>query len=67
MEREIIDQLQIIRERWGVAAFQEIQEYVFKIGIKMEDLRKSRDNWRKKYEGLRTNSLNRSSGGKDGS
>jgi len=42
-----------IRERLGIDAFDEICNILFKLQMRIEDLEKSRDNWKNKYMKLK--------------
>jgi len=52
--KQIIKQLNKIKEVWGVEAFEEIMEFCFKLYQKIEDLTKSRNNWKQKYMDLKS-------------
>ncbi len=50
--KEITKQLNLIKKKWGVDAFDDITKFIFKLYRKIEDLTISRNKWKKKYEKL---------------
>jgi len=48
--KEIAKQMEIIGEKWGVEAFEEIKDIYSKLISKINDLTKSRNNWKAKYK-----------------
>ncbi len=51
--KRIAKQMNKIREVFGIKAFQEIENYIYTLYRKIEDLIKSRDNWKNKYKELK--------------
>ena len=51
--KEISKEMDKIREVFGIKAFQEIERYIYTLYRKIEDLIKSRDNWKNKFEKLK--------------
>ena len=48
--KQVFKQLNIIKEKLGIDAFEELMNIYFKLHMRIDDLEKSRANWRKKYE-----------------
>ena len=56
--KEIEKQMNQIKEKWGINAFHEIENYCFTLYRKIQDLIKSRDNWKKKFNNLKDKTKN---------
>jgi len=48
-EKEVYKDLRKIEEAWGVKAYQDIFDVLYKMEMRIADLVKSRENWRTKY------------------
>ncbi len=42
-----------LKKKLGISAFEEVSKFYYTLIRKIEDLTKSRDNWRNKYEALK--------------
>jgi len=51
--KELLKQLKVIEEKWGLKAYEEILGWANKVQMNSDEVTKSRDKWRKKYENLR--------------
>lgn len=51
--RELEKELNIIKEKLGIKAFDAVLDWVVKKEMRIDDLVKSRDNWKKKYYELK--------------
>ena len=51
--KEMWNEVERIREAWGVKAFDKVCDLLFKMQMRIEDLKVSRDKWKEKYEKLR--------------
>jgi len=49
MNEELIKIWKEIKEKFGINAFDELQDYVSKLMAKIEELEKGRDDWKEKY------------------
>ena len=45
--------LKELEKKWGIEAWNDICDYLYTLQRKIEDLIKSRDNWRTKYKELK--------------
>lgn len=50
---EIYKKFKELKEKLGIKAFEDVMDYHYTLIRKIEDITKSRDSWRKKYEELR--------------
>ena len=48
--REVWKDAEKIREVYGIEAFDRIMDLLFRMQLRIEELKKSRDNWKKKYQ-----------------
>ena len=51
--KQINKQLAEIENKLGIKAYNEIMDFYYTLIRKIEDLQKSRDNWRNKFEELK--------------
>lgn len=51
--KELRKQLKKIEETWGIKAYREIEELVIRMQISMDEIRKSRETWKRKYMDLK--------------
>lgn len=51
--KEVIERLNIIKEKLGIKAFDELIDIYFKLHMRIDDLEKSRESWRNKYKELK--------------
>jgi len=51
--KEVIKELNKIKEAFGVNAFDELMKIYFKLVMRIEDLEKSRETWKNKYKELK--------------
>ena len=51
--KQVIKELNIIKERLGIDAFNDLMEIYFKLHMRISDLETSRDNWKDKYQELK--------------
>jgi hypothetical protein len=54
--KEINKSFAELKEKLGITAFEEVAKFYYTLVRKIEDLTKSRDNWRKKYQDLKEES-----------
>ena len=57
---EIIKKYKEIKDKLGITAFEEVCKFHYTLIRKIEDLTKSRNKWREKYEEFKRNSRGQS-------